>query len=306
MKRAILFAALAASGAAASAQESAAFLKIGPGSRAPGMGGAYTAVADGVDAIVWNPARLAPLAARELGAAHSELQAGTRYDFLGYAHPAARGAFGVGATLLHHAAVDARDDAGAPNGRFEAYDAAFGAAYGAALPSHPSLRLGVGVKWIRSVIADASAQAFAGDFGAAYESAGARGPGALLAGIAVRNVGPGLRFLDETSPLPLTLAFGLGWRVPAGLLLAVDFKHRPRSRSSELSSGGELAVFKGLSLRAGLDAQIVRGGSAYGSSVLEGFAAGFGWRGKAFSVDYAMTPFGPLGRLQGFSMTGRF
>ena len=306
MKRAVLLAALMAAGAAASAPESAAFLKLGPGSRAAGMGGAYTAVADGIDAIVWNPARLSSLVKREFGAAHAELQAGTRYDYLGYAHPTPRGAFGVGATVLHHAAIDARDASGAPNGRFSAYDAAFTAAYGVKLPSFPALRLGVGVKGIRSVIADASAQAFAGEFGAAYEAESAGERGDLLAGLAIQNIGHGLKFIDETSPLPLTVAFGLGWRLPAGLLLAVDYKHRPRSRASQLNSGGELSLFNGFSLRAGVDTQIERGGGGHDASPLDGFAAGFGYRRSGFSVDYAMTPFGPLGRVQRFSLAARF
>ena len=37
-------------------QEGAAFLKLGVGARAVGMGGAYTAIADDVNSMGWNPA----------------------------------------------------------------------------------------------------------------------------------------------------------------------------------------------------------------------------------------------------------
>lgn len=306
MKGAALVGALLATAAAASAQESAAFLKIGPGSRAAGMGGAYTAFAAGVDAIVWNPARLSLQKKRELGAAHAELKAGTRYDFLGYAHPAARGVFGISATLLHHAPIDARDASGLPDGRFNAYDAAFGAAYGFRVPSLPALRLGMGVRWIRGVIAEASAQTVAGDIAAAYDFAGAGGEGNLLAGLAVQNIGSGLRFIDETSPLPLTFALGLGTRLFRGVLAAVDYKHRPRARVGELNVGGEFTVFQGFALRAGIDARISRDTGVSDLSLLNGFAAGFGYGGTVFSVDYAMTPFGVLGRIQRLSMAARF
>src|SRR4051794_22299869 len=51
----------------AAAQESASFLKIGVGARALGMGGAFTAIADDVTAMSWNPGGLGGLKQRELG-----------------------------------------------------------------------------------------------------------------------------------------------------------------------------------------------------------------------------------------------
>ncbi len=69
------------------ANSGASFLKIGVGARASGIGSAYTAIADDVTALYWNPAGLAQMRKKEIAATHTELFADTRYDFIGYAMP---------------------------------------------------------------------------------------------------------------------------------------------------------------------------------------------------------------------------
>ena len=52
------------------------------------------------------------------------------------------------------------------------------------------------------------------DAGGMYDL-GFQGPGALQLGLSAQNLGPGMRYLDQSSPLPLTVAAGLGYRLPA-------------------------------------------------------------------------------------------
>jgi len=286
----------------AQAGETAQFLKIGTGARAIGMGGAFTAVADDISAISWNPAGLSNLTRREAGLMHAELAAETRYDFLGYSQPLKRGTLGASAIRLSQGTLLGRDSAGRPTSDFGASDMAVSAAY--AQKVSPALRFGGGVKYITSRIADASANTFAFDLGGLYEL-GLGGPGIPTIGFAVQNLGLGLKYLDQNSSLPLTLAGGLSYRLPAGLTLALDYKHRPYS-SSEMSFGTEYALIPAVALRFGYgSAQRVSTGASR-LSAMNGFSTGLGLKFQGYSLDYSLTPFGGLGNAQRFSLGARF
>ncbi|MDP3541704.1 MAG: type IX secretion system membrane protein PorP/SprF [Elusimicrobiota bacterium] len=79
----------------------AAFDENGAGARAPGMGDAFTALADDAYAIHYNPAGLAQLERPQFAAAYSKLYAGLSdgtdigLSQLAYAHPLARGRHGA-------------------------------------------------------------------------------------------------------------------------------------------------------------------------------------------------------------------
>jgi long-subunit fatty acid transport protein len=58
-----------------------------PGVRALGLGGAYVAVADGADAVYWNPAGLQLMKRKEVQLMHAELFADQNQDAIAYVHP---------------------------------------------------------------------------------------------------------------------------------------------------------------------------------------------------------------------------
>ncbi len=294
--------------AVASAEESAAFLKIPVGARPVAMGSAFTAVADDINALSWNPAGLASLERRQFGATHAELFAGTRYDFLGLAMPTKTGAWGVSANLLTQGAIEGRDAAGRPSGSFTATDRAVGVGY--AFRARDAVSLGAGVKYIDSQIAEASAGAFALDLGGLYRAGTlTRYDLPVTLGLAVQNLGRGMRFLDRTSPLPLTVSGGLSVRLPAGVGLAFDYRYRPHAEggASEFGFGTEYAIFQAVALRAGY----ARAGAASsgtrpagqsGVGAFSGLGAGLGLNVKGWTLDYAFTPFGELGAAQRVSL----
>lgn len=285
------------------AEESAAFLKIGVGARALGMGGAYTAVAEDVSAIAWNPAGLAGLSKTEFGATHAELFANTRYDFLGLARPTRFGTWGAGAAYLSQGKLEGRDEAGKAVGNFDASDLALQLSYASRLPW--GIGLGGNVKYVDSRVGDEGARTFAVDIGGMYQL-GPLGPGTPQLGLAVQNLGPGMRFLDTTSPLPLTLAVGAAYRLPVGIILAVDYRHRPYGPVSDVSVGTEYAILSAFALRAGYGTARSINGERGSLAGLNGFAAGFGVRFYSLGLDYSMTPFGELGNVQRFSLGARF
>jgi long-chain fatty acid transport protein len=49
----------------------AQFLRIGAGARAPGMGGAFSPIADDATAIYWNPGGLSQLSKREVSLSYN-------------------------------------------------------------------------------------------------------------------------------------------------------------------------------------------------------------------------------------------
>ena len=188
--KAALLAALLALPLPALGQETAAFLKIGVGARALGMGNAYTAVADDVSAMAWNPAGLARISRPELGATHAELTTDTRYDFVGFAQPTKLGTFGAAANYLSQGTIEGRDVNGAPAAGYTASDEAVNLSFASRMTS--ALGLGANVKYIRSSIADASAQSYALDLGGQYCPLAIRpGPGLPCWAWRSRTWGPG-------------------------------------------------------------------------------------------------------------------
>ena len=286
---------------AVAAQESAAFLKIATSARAVGMGGANTAAPNEAASMTGNPASLAGLTAQAVGMTHAELFANTSYDFLGYALPARRGTFAAMTSFLSQASLDGRDESGNPTGGFSASDTAVGLSYSAQVLKR--LGVGAGVKYVQSAIADASARTFAVDLGGLYEFA-RLGPGTPRFGVSIQNMGPGLRFMAERMPLPLTLATGFSYSSPAGVTWSIDYRQYPRHRRAELGCGAEYALAQGFALRAGYSRAMAQ--VSGGASLLAGVAGGVGFTRRGYSIDYAITPFAELGNAQRLSLGARF
>lgn len=287
----------------ASAEETAQFLKVGVGARALGMGGAYTALAEDVSAVSWNPAGLSLLTRRELGGMHAELSEGMRYNFLGYAHPAGRGVLGAGLMHLSQGSLQGRDDSGRLAGGYSASDTAVSLSYARGLGR--GLSLGLTAKAISSRIGSDSGQSTAFDAGGLYDL-GTLGPGKARLGAAVLNMGPELKQGGAGSPLPLTFALGFGYKLPVGLTLAADFKRRPYAGASEASLGTEYALLPAFAVRAGYASSH---GALSGSkrlSDLSGFTTGFGVKVGRASLDYSLTPYGGLGNAHRVSLGARW
>lgn len=288
----------------AQATETASFLKVGVGARALAMGGAYTAVADDASAAAWNPAGLAAVSTREAALSHSELTSDTRHDYIGYAHPIGSGVIGAAGTYLSQGRIQGRDANGAVLGGYSASDMAVAFSYASKIGS--DIRLGTNVKYIRSSIADTSAQSGAVDLGGQYVLSGLRGPGVARVGVAVQNLGPAMRFLDQSSRLPLTLAAGAAYRLPSNLTVALDYKNRPHSSDSEFNVGGEYAALTYFSLRAGYKTAKASADGVGTLGALNGFSMGFGLKVRTYGLDYSFTPAGELGNVQTLSFGARF
>lgn len=290
----------------------AAFLKIGVGARPIAMGNAFTAVADDINAISWNPAGLARIGSREVGATHAELFADTRYEYVAYAHPLSNrsggssyGTLGLGILHLSQGTIQGRDASRRPTAGFSGSDTALSLAFGRAIGGSASL--GSGLKYLSSSIGGESAHSVALDLGATYRPR-VRG---LALGASLQNLGPGLAFISDTNSLPLTLSVGASLRLGSGILPAMDLRTRPGDGKISAGLGMEYAALPVLSLRAGYLSALAGGLSANGAANdkfgdAAGLGAGIGLRVSRYYLDYAFTPFGELGNVQRISLGTRF
>jgi hypothetical protein len=280
----------------------AAFLKIDTGARPAAMGGAYTAIADDINALYYNPGGLALITKRELGATHAEWVLGSKFDFVGFGQPTSVGTFGVGLTRLATGRQEARSASGQPEGGIEAADTAYTLGYGRSLGDIlPTGRtdFGVNAKRLESSIGSDKASTFAFDLGVVHKLGGRP----LSLGFSVLNIGRGMRFLDQTDPLPLTISAGGAYRLVGAFNLALDVRHEPNARTTDVGIGTEYAILTGFMLRAGYASLAPQGA---GGSPLSGLGGGFGLRMGNYRADYTFTPFGALGNAQRISLGVRW
>ncbi|HAH08444.1 MAG TPA: hypothetical protein DCM05_18285 [Elusimicrobia bacterium] len=278
---------------AATLNSGAAFLKIGTGARPEAMGGAYTALADDVSALHYNPAGLASLFKRELGITHTEYLLGSKFDFVGFAQPTALGTFGLGFVRLDTGSQEARNADRQAVGGFSAADSAYTLGFSRRLNV---VSLGANIKYLESRIGSDSASTFALDFGAN------RRLGNFTLGLSVLNVGRGMKFISQRDPLPLILSLGGAYRLGGALNLALDVRHEPNDRRTDVGLGTEYAVLPMFSLRAGYATM----SSVQNRSPLNGLGGGFGLKLKNYRADYTFTPFGDLGNVQRISLGASF
>lgn len=283
----------------------AAFLKLGVGARPIGMGSAFVAVADDANAIYWNPAGLAGLEKREISAMHTEWITDIRYDFLGYVHPTSKlGTFAGSFSYLSMGEMERRgENREKLSGGFTAYDLAVALSYSRELSQ--SMNLGVNIRFIQQKIEDEDAYGIAFDLGGIYKMP-VKG---LSVGFTLQNLGPKMKFIDESYSLPLTLTMGVGYRFVPGLILALDVKHQLIEKRTTLSLGTEYWPFSLLALRAGyvgrlLSAVVNRGDEKIGDFL--GLGAGLGMRLFGYQMDYSFVPFGDLGETHRISFSARF
>lgn len=282
------------------AGETAAFLKIAPGARPIGMGQAFTAAADDLNSLSWNPAGLSRIGQREAAFTHAELFADTQYDFAGYSQPIGGQTVAFGVSRLSQGRLAGRGEDRRPTGAFSAADTSYQVALSRPVSSIGG-RWGVSGKLLESRIGGEAARGFAMDLG--YQQALTLQGRPVTLGLAVMNMGPGIRYQQETSALPLTLSGGVAVPLLSTVLLSADYRHRPQSADS-IGVGTEYTVMPALALRAGFSPAAATpdtAGLAGGQ-----LGVGFGLKVGKARFDYSFMPAGILGNAQRLSLSTRF
>ncbi len=149
----------------------AQFLKIGIGSRAIGMGGAFTATASDMSAIYWNPAGVATSNTNQVYFSHTDWVADVSNDFAAIASYIP-GLGTIGAFIIVSKSIDGEvvRTISQPEGTGELFDAggvSIGLTYAKSLTDHFSI--GFNAKYIQESIWHMKAEGFAMDIGILYK-----------------------------------------------------------------------------------------------------------------------------------------
>ncbi len=281
---ALVFACAASLAAARSGETTATFLTLGVGGRPSAMGEAYAGLAEGVDALTYNPAGVANLEAPEVSAMHAEWVQGFRYEYVAFAYPLSWGTLGGDVRALTAGGFELRTDpdnpSEEPEGTFGAADVAIDVSY--AYPLSDVLAFGANAKVINQRIHDASATGVAGDVGVYWEPRPS-----LSAGLAARNLGPPVTFEEQSSPLPMTAEAGLGYRMFGRKLVLSGAAEKPFKDDLLYKGGVEYSPLEFISARVGYIQGLDTGGST-------GLTGGLGVNVAGFSFDFAVAPYGDL------------
>lgn len=272
----------------------AAFLRLPVDARSAGMGEAVAGMAGGPMALFQNPAGLAAASTATFAFSHALLMENISFDVLGAAVPLReKGVLGLGAQSLRFGSFASLDNTGAAAGSLSPRDTSFSAGYAVNLDE--DMFAGAAVKYISSKISGSAATA-ALDAGLVMR--GER----IATGFTLQNIGSGLKFNKESSPLPRNLKIGVcvpygeDWRWAADLNL-------PNDGPAWLAAGGEY-TFR---LK---DAWTLFGRAGYNTAAADtkgvnGLSAGFGLSRKNLTFDYAFRTMGLLGSTHHLSLTLR-
>jgi opacity protein-like surface antigen len=303
---------------------SAQVLKLNVGPRAIGMGGAFTAVADDITSLYWNPSGSANIESNEAYFNHTALYLDLRYDYAAIAsNISGFGTVGAFVSVLSTDEVPVRTvEQPEGTGEFFNYGAiVVGLNYSKLLTENFSI--GFNAKYINESIWHMSATGFAIDVGTLYKI---QVLNELRIAASISNFGTKMqmsgRDATENYPagagggnlvnsnlemdkfdLPLTFRFGISSDVikeaTSRLTLGVDAVH-PNDDTEYLNTGLEYAWNEIIHLRAGYN-------SLFEKDSEKGLTLGFGVYYRIVDLvkvklDYAYQDFGRLKDVHYFSV----
>lgn len=306
----------------------AQFLKIGVGSRALGLGGAFTTFKGDLNSMYWNPAGIAHIYSREANFNHIDWIADVNYDYASFASGIPEfGTVGIFVSVLSMGDMKVRTiDQPEGTGEFFNYGTLMvGLSYARSLTDNFSI--GFNGKYIREKLYNETASALALDIGTLYTiplfnefrigaSISNFGPKMKMEGrdlYRIVHVGGGIgnqiNTLVELEEFELPLTFRV--RIAADFVktqdqrvtAAIDAVH-PNDNTEVVNSGVEYAWNETVFFRAGMKSMFEEGGE-------QGLTFGFGFNTRLFNaavlyLDYAYQDFGRLQNAQHISVSIKF
>jgi hypothetical protein len=292
----------------------AQFLKLAQGSaRVQALGQAYVALAEGADALTWNPAGLALSQQKEMVYSYLRYVQDTDAPiYLGYALPLGRTVWGANLAYLSVSNFDVRDANGIPRTNASVYVRDGFASIGVARSFwYEKLFLGGTLRVVHEDLASSEHDTLVGDAGVLLK------PNSVLTfGFAVQNFGSNVQNVPSTTRGGAALRLGDFCNIGLELNQAAD-------SGAHFGVGGEFLLPEQyldvgqISFRAGYyNADSL--GQSFNSTLKNlqldrsaGLSFGFGlFTSRAFgygiALDYAFVPYGALGTVDQFSFKVKF
>ena len=306
---------------------SAAFLKIGVGSRGISMGESQVATSEGAASLYWNPAGLAGMSSPQVILNHYDYIADMNFDYIGVIIPLGEiGTFGASFTSLSMDDIE-RTTVLEPEGTRELVSAgmwAAGLSYGRALTDR--FRFGGSIKYITESLWHTSANTVAADVGLLYRTLWRD----MRLGMSISNFGSGMQLsgqdlllqvdVDPTSagnnestnanletdefPLPILFRVGLASNITRDflglnnhdLIVEINAVH-PNDDHEYINLGMEYEAFGTVAVRAGYRKMFL-GGEMFPEDSQGGLNLGAGVNlnvsGFNLRLDYARADYGIL------------
>lgn len=282
----------------------AQFLELGVSARAMGMAEAFTAVADDISAVYYNPAGLVNLYGYDAAFTLVQMPADVNYSFgaIGFPLESVGGVVGIGFYGLNSGdIIETTYGSGTSEGTgrtFSWKDYALSISYGRYLTDRFSV--GISVKYIGEYAHDYSASGWAADVGTNYDT-GFRG---FKIAMSISNFGPDMTFINNSYPLPINFKFGGAINVIESenhlVTFAAEGAH-PSDNLEKYNAGLEYTFKERFTLRGGSRFNYDEDGLTFGG----GLRVPFGEESE-IRFDYAFQDFGVLTEVHRFTMSLAF
>ncbi|MFC2061588.1 PorV/PorQ family protein [Elusimicrobiota bacterium] len=306
------------------------FLNLELGARPAAMGGAFTGISDDINSLYWNPAGLGKIDYQQACAMYSRWLEGTSYGYLGYVFPWSFGGT-CGALYGYYNSGAIPRSIASRRGVFKEYDGEFRSTANSLAICVGSrfmdiMYLGGVIRFANETIDSYDAVNFSGDIGALYEIIDKR----LTAGFSASNIGTGMQFIEESTPLPVDIKTGVGYYLTDSdeYLTAIDFSSRDgfhlgfeykmhlekekrvKKMYHKFGSNDNISIKYKTEKIYSRDMLFFRAGCRPGNlsilNVLSAFSFGVGINYYSVGFDYAFVPFGELGNTHNVFLSYRF
>jgi hypothetical protein len=282
----LLFISTAPIYAGESAGQAGAFLRIGLGPKAKGMGDTYTAIADNATAVYYNPAGLAFIKNKEISLAYSLMTFDRTFNYIGFVSSLPPNAgFSVGAIQSGFKDSETRLRNGELAGE-NIEDTQYAVFLGFAIRLGSKVAIGICPKLLYSKVYDVSASSFGADIGVMVKPVDH-----LSLGLAVKELGQKFKYTrnatgqgDQSTndALPRITRMGAAYDIPLtnstfkNILIASDMEMNSE-QTTKLHFGVETNIMDKFRFRLGIDDR----------DLTTGFSVPFKIKQRQFRLDYA-------------------